>query len=96
MVDGRVGHVPWFLPMVDGCVGHFGPGVEEVHPLDEVAHPEAQGLAGLVGILLQIDKERHIDPVNLSRGLEAHFCQGELPWQEMPFFSCKNSDKPEN
>lgn len=46
--------------MVYGCVGHFGPGVEEVHPLDEVAHPEAQGLAGLVGVLLQIGKERHI------------------------------------
>lgn len=44
--------------MVYGCVGHFGPGVEEVHPLDEVAHPEAQGLAGLVGVLLQIGKER--------------------------------------
>lgn len=40
------------VPMVDGCVGHFGPGVEEVHPLDEVAHPDAQGLAGLVGVLL--------------------------------------------
>jgi hypothetical protein len=64
MVDGRVGHVPWLLPMVDGCVGHFGPGVEEVHPLDEVAHPDAQGLAGLVGVLLQIEKERHIVSVN--------------------------------
>lgn len=55
--------------MVDGCVGHFGPGVEEVHPLDEVAYPEAQGQAGLVGILLQIEKERHIASVNLWRAL---------------------------
>lgn len=63
--------------MVYGCVGHFGPGVKEVHPLDEIAHPEAQGPAGFVGVLLQIEKERHIVSVNLSRGLWAHFCQGE-------------------
>lgn len=42
--------------MVYGGVGHFGPGVEKVHPLDEVAHPEAQGPAGLVGVLLEIEK----------------------------------------
>lgn len=57
------------LPMVYGGVGHFGPGVEEVHSLDEVAHPEAQGPAGLVGVLLEIEKERHTVSVNLSRGL---------------------------
>lgn len=66
--------------MVYGSVGHFGPGVEEVHPLDEVAHPEAQGLAGPVGILLQIEEEAcHF----------CKFCQGETPWQEMPFFQQK-------
>lgn len=54
------------LPMVNGRVGHFGPGVEEVHPLDEVAYPETQRLAGPVGILLQIEREeKWIVSVNL-------------------------------
>lgn len=65
----REAAVALLLPMVYGGVGHFGPGVEEVHSLDEVAHPKAQGPAGFVGILLQIDKERYTVSVNLSRGL---------------------------
>lgn len=71
--------------MVYGSVGHFGPGVEEVHPLDEVAHPEAQRLAGPVSILLQIEGEtchfcksclevtRHISAREKHLGRRCHF-----------------------
>lgn len=70
---------------MDGSIGHFGPGVEEVHPLDEVAHPEAQGLAGPVGVLLQIEGEarhfgksclevtRHISVREKHLGRRCHF-----------------------